>query len=168
MFETADELAELQRLLDAAAAHSNPHMRSIVTPERRLSAAQVVTYLQGTRHVALATVTANGEPRVSLLDALFLHGRFTMGTGAQAVRVRNLRTNRACSAVHMDGDRVAVVVNGRVEWITRDHRDHDWIVATWLATYGSDPYDLGDIVLFRIEPVSMWTFALHSDEFPEH
>jgi hypothetical protein len=67
MSETEDELAELQRLLDAAAAHSNPHMRSIVTPERRLSAAQVVTHLQGTRHVALATVTANGEPRVSLL-----------------------------------------------------------------------------------------------------
>jgi hypothetical protein len=168
MFETADELAELQRLLDAAAAHSNPHMRSIVTPERRLSAAQVVTYLQGTRNVALATVTANGEPRVSPLDALFIHGRFTMGTGAQAARVRNLRTNRACSAVHMDGDRVAVVVNGRVEWITRDHRDHDSIVATWLATYGSDPYDLGDIILFRIEPASMWTFALHPDEFPEH
>jgi hypothetical protein len=68
----------------------------------------------------------------------------------------------------MDGDRVAVVVNGRVEWITRDHRDHDSIVATWLATYGSDPYDLGDIILFRIEPASMWTFALHPDEFPEH
>ena len=101
-------------MFDASQARANSHMRSIVTPERRLTARQVVAYLQGTKHVAFATVTERGEPRVSPLDALFIHGRFTMGTGANAARVRHLRANPACSAVHMDGERIAVVANGRV------------------------------------------------------
>lgn len=50
-----------------------------MVPSANLSdraAEQVVRYLDGTRHVAFATVTPKGQPRVSLLDTLFLHGRF--------------------------------------------------------------------------------------------
>src|SRR5450756_1119306 len=101
MLETAEEIRELQRLFDATLGRANAHMLSIVTPERRLSARQVVAYLQGTRHVAFATVTLKGEPRVAPLDSLFIHGRFTMGTGGDAARIRNLRANPACSAAYM-------------------------------------------------------------------
>jgi hypothetical protein len=168
MLETPAEIAELQRLFDATLGKANPHMLRIVTPERRLSASQVVAYLQGTRHVAFATVTARGEPRVSPLDSLFIHGRFTMGTDAGAARVGNLRANPACSATHLDGDRIAVVVNGTVEWIGRDHPDHDEIYDVWRATYGADPYALSpDVVFFRIAPASMWAYASHPEEFPE-
>jgi hypothetical protein len=167
MFETEAEIAAIQRLIDATMARANPHMTGIVTPERRLSARQVCTYLQGTKHVAFATVTARGAPRVSPLDALFIHGRFTMGTAASATKIAHLLANPACSAVHMDGERVAVVVNGRVEWIGRDHPDHGLIHGTWTRTYGSDPYQWGDVVFFRIEPNSMWTFAADPSEFPD-
>src|SRR5512142_2354753 len=109
MFETDAEVARLQALFDATMASANPHMRSIVNAQRRLTARQVVTYLQGTRHVAFATVSPEGEPRVSPLDALFIHGRFTMSTGQRATKVRHLRANPACSAAHRDGDRIAVV-----------------------------------------------------------
>src|SRR5271157_1743861 len=156
MLESPEEIADLQRLFDTTLGRANTHMLGIVTPQRRLSARQVVAYLGGIRHVALATVTPKGEPRVSPLDSLFIHGRFTMGTGGAAARLRNLRANPACSAVHMDGERVAVVVNGTVEWIGRNHRDHDEVLDVWRATYGSDPYDLGPgVTLFRIEPASM-------------
>lgn len=168
MRESPAEIAALQRLFDATLRSPNAHMLSIVTPERRLSARQVVAYLQGTRHVAFATVTAKGEPRVSPLDALFIHGRFTMGTDAGAARVRNLRANPACSATYLEGDRIAVVVNGSVGWIGRDHTDHREIHAIWQATYGSDPYLLSpEVLFFRIVPVSMWAFALHPEDFPE-
>lgn len=168
MLETAAEIAELQRLFDTTLGRANRHMLSIVTPERRLSARQAVAYLQGTRHVALATVTPRGEPRVSPLDSLFIHGRFTMGTDAGAARVGNLRANPACSATHIDGDRIAVVVNGTAEWIGRDHPDHDAIHGVWQATYGADPYSLSpNVVLFRIAPVSMWAYASDPSEFPE-
>ena len=168
MFESEAEIAEMQRLFDDTLRRANPHMLSIVTPERRLSARQVAAFLQGTRHVALATVTAKGEPRVSPIDCLFIHGRFTMGTGGEAARLRHLRANPACSATYVEGDRVAVVVNGTVEWIGREHPDHCEIHGTWQATYGMDPYDLGPgVTLFRIAPASMWAFASQPEKFAD-
>lgn len=168
MFETEAELAELQAMFDAHLAHANPHMHSIVTPERRPSARQVARYLTGTKHVAFATVTSKGEPRVSPLDMLFIHGRFTLSTGGGTTKVQHLRANPACSAVHVDGDRIAVVANGTVEWIPHDHPDHDEIHRVWSETYESDPYSWGDgVVFFRIRPSSMWAYAAHPEEFPE-
>lgn len=168
MFETDAELAELDALFQAHLAHANPHMTGIVTPERRLNARQVARYLTGTRHVAFATVTSKGEPRVSPLDSLFVHGRFTLSTGGQATKLKHLRRNPACSAVHMDGDRIAVAVNGSVEWIPREHPDHDQIHRVWSENYESDPYSWGEgIVFFRIQPQTMWAYAFHPEEFPE-
>lgn len=167
MFETEAEIEMLQAMFDAHLARANKHMTNILTPDRRLTARQVVTYLQGTKHVAFATVTSKGEPRVSPLDALFIHGRFTLSTGIEATKISHLRRNPACSAVHVDGDRIAVAVNGTVEWITRDHPDHDEIHGAVMKNYESDPYDWGDIVLFRIEPATMWAYAFKTEEFPE-
>jgi uncharacterized pyridoxamine 5'-phosphate oxidase family protein len=166
MLESDREIEALQQLMDRTLARANAHMLSIVTPERRLTARQVVAYLTGTKHVAFATVDRRGRPRVSPLDALFIHGRYCAGTGAGAARVEHLRMQPACSAVHMDGDRVAVAVNGTIEWIGRDHPDHEELVGIWRETYGSDPYDLGDVVFFRIEPTSMWAFASKPSDFP--
>jgi hypothetical protein len=113
-------------------------------------------------------VNARGEPRVSPLDSLFIHGRFTLSTGGAATKLKHLRRNPACSAVHVDGDRIAVAVNGTVEWIGRDHADHDEIHRAWSNNYESDPYSWGDdIVFFRIQPKSMWAYAFHPEEFPE-
>jgi pyridoxamine 5'-phosphate oxidase-like protein len=168
VYESEAEIAELQRMFDAHLAGANPHMAGIVSPRRRLSARQVVRYLAGIRHVAFATVTEAGDPRVSPLDTLFIRGRFTLSTGGGAARLRHLRANPACSAVHMDADRIAVVANGTVEWIGRDHPDHDEIHEAWQQAYESDPYDWGDeIVLFRVQPRSMWAYAFHPEEFPE-
>jgi general stress protein 26 len=168
MFETEAELAELQAMFDAHLASANRHMTNIVTPDRRPTARQVATYLQGTKHVAFATVTSRGEPRVSPLDMLFIHGRFTLSTSASATKIRHLRANPACSAVHVDGDRIAVVANGVAEWIPRDHPDHDEIHRIWSKTYESDPYSWGEgVVFFRIKPASMWAYAFHPEEFPE-
>jgi hypothetical protein len=167
VFETESEMAELQAMFDAHLARANAHMLGIVTPERRLTARQVTTYLVGTRHVAFATVTSKGEPRVSPLDSLFIHGRFTMSTGGDTTRVAHLRRNPACSAVHMDGDRVAIVANGSVEWIPRDHADHAEIHGAWFAEYGNDPYGWGsNVVFFRLNPTSMWAYAFHPEQFP--
>jgi uncharacterized pyridoxamine 5'-phosphate oxidase family protein len=166
VYETADEIAHLQALMDATVARQNQHFLDIVKPERRLDAEQVVTYLRGLRHVAFATVTRRGEPRVAPLDAHFVHGRFTLGTGRGSARWRNLVRNPVCSAAHHVGDEVAVVVHGRAEELIRDHRDHDEVHGVWKAFYESDPYSWGDVVLFRIEPTAMWAFAMVAASFP--
>jgi hypothetical protein len=166
--ETGADLARMQELMDATLAKANPHMLEIVTPERRLNARQVAAYLQGVKHVAFGTVTAKGEPRVAPLDGVFVRGRFTLSSGGRSARVRNLRRNPACSGAHLVGDDVAVVVNGTAEFLERGHPDHDEVHGAWLRLYGSDPYSWGDdVVLWRVEPVSMWAFATRPADFPE-
>jgi hypothetical protein len=165
--ETPEEVQRLQALMDATHARANAHMTAIVKPERRLSAAQVVAYLQGLKHVAFGTVNARGEPRVAPLDGHFVHGRFTLSTGRGSARWRNLERNPACSAAHYVGDDVAVVVNGRVDELTRDHPEHDEVHDVWYAHYESSPYSWGDVVIFRVEPVSMWAYAMKPADFPE-
>jgi hypothetical protein len=64
MRETSEELSELQRLLDSSLAGSSEHLQSIVT-ERTMSAEELTRTLTGMCVLTLATVTANGEPRVS-------------------------------------------------------------------------------------------------------
>lgn len=47
MHETPDDLRELQRVLDESYARAGEHLRSIFTPERRMSAEEVVRTLRG-------------------------------------------------------------------------------------------------------------------------
>jgi uncharacterized pyridoxamine 5'-phosphate oxidase family protein len=168
MFESEDEIGELQALFDRTFAQANPHLAKIVKPERRLTARQVVRYLQGTKHVAFATVNERGEPRVAPLDGVFIRGRFTVSTGGRAARLRHLRANRACSAAHMDGDTIGIVVHGHATIIGRDDEGVDEIEPIWRDIYESSPFEWGEGVVFiRIEPSSMWAYAFHAEKFAE-
>jgi hypothetical protein len=168
MFETDHDVRELQALLDRTFSRANPHLASIVKRERRLNARQVVRYLQGTKHVAFATVNAKGEPRVAPLDGVFVRGRFTVSTGGRAARLEHLRANPACSAAHMVGDTVGIVVHGHATIIGRDDEGVDELEPIWRDIYGSSPFEWGEGVVFmRIEPTSMWSYAFHAENFPE-
>jgi uncharacterized pyridoxamine 5'-phosphate oxidase family protein len=168
MFETEAEIQELDALIDRTFARANEHLRNIAKPARRLNARQVVRYLQGTKHVAFATVNERGQPRVAPLDGVFIHGRFTVSTGGAAARLRHLRANPACSAAHMDGDTVGIVVHGHATILERGDDGVGEIEPVWREIYGSSPFEWGDGVVFmRIEPTSMWTYAFHPDNFPE-
>jgi len=168
MFETDAEIAELDALFDRTLAHANAHLLEIVKPERRLNARQVVRYLQGTKHVAFGTVNEHGEPRVAPLDGVFIHGRFTVSTGGKAARLRHLRANPACSAAHVDGDTVGIVVNGHVRIFGRGDDGVEAIEPVWRDIYESSPFEWGEgVVLMRIEPTSMWAYAFHPERFPE-
>ena len=168
MHESAADVRELQTLLDRTFARANEHLAEIVTPERRLSARQVVRYLQGTKHVAFATVNAKGEPRVAPLDGVFIHGRFTVSTGGRAARLAHLRANPACSAAHVNGDTVGIVVHGHAEIIGRESEGVEEIEPVWRDIYASSPFEWGEGVVFmRIRPTSMWAYAFHPRNFPE-
>jgi pyridoxamine 5'-phosphate oxidase-like protein len=168
VYESEDDLSRLQELLDRTFARANPHLASIVSPERRLNARQVVRYLQGTKHVAFATVNERGEPRVAPIDGVFVRGRFTVSTGARAARLRHLRANPACSAVHMDGDVVGIAVNGRASILEEGDAGADELDRVWTVIYGSSPFSWGEGVAFmEIAPTSMWAYAFHPENFPE-
>jgi uncharacterized pyridoxamine 5'-phosphate oxidase family protein len=168
MLESETDIQELQELIDRTFARANPHLANIVSPKRRLSAQQVVRYLQGTKHVAFATVNERGEPRVAPLDGVFIRGRFTVSTGGHAARLVHLRANPACSAAHVDGDTIGIVVHGRATIIGRDDEGVEEIEPVWHDIYESSPFDWGEGVVFmRIEPSSMWAYAFHPENFPE-
>jgi uncharacterized pyridoxamine 5'-phosphate oxidase family protein len=115
MHENPDELASLQRLLDNSAAGAGPHLRSIITDDRRLSAEEVVRRLPGMFLVALATVTTDGRPLVGPVDGYFLHGSVYFSSGRNSVRVRHLALRPAISATHVPSQDLAVTVHGRAE-----------------------------------------------------
>lgn len=111
MRESPDDMNRLQQLLDKSAADVGPHLRGIITDDRRLTAQQVCQRWQGMRLLALATVTADGRPLVSPVDRYLLHGSFYLSS----VRMRHLAARPAVSATHLAGEELAVTVHGRAE-----------------------------------------------------
>jgi nitroimidazol reductase NimA-like FMN-containing flavoprotein (pyridoxamine 5'-phosphate oxidase superfamily) len=111
--ETDDDLAHLQDLLDLSAERAGSHLREIITPERRLTAAELSERLTGMRLLALATVTADGRPLVGPVDGIFYRGAFHFGSSSDSVRIAHLRVRPAVSATHLPGEEMAVTVHGR-------------------------------------------------------
>jgi nitroimidazol reductase NimA-like FMN-containing flavoprotein (pyridoxamine 5'-phosphate oxidase superfamily) len=111
--ETADDLAELDRLLDRSYESAGAHLRSIHTPGRRLTAEQVAERLVGMRLLVLATVSRDGRPLTSPVDGVFYRGRFHFGTDPASVRWRQLVASPAVSATHLPSEDWSVVVHGR-------------------------------------------------------
>lgn len=164
MRETAADLERLQSLLDDSAARAGPFLRnSFQIPEHSLSAAQLAAHLQGSLTVALATVTAGGEPRVAPINALFYRGAFRVPTVAQAARARHLAQRPGASLTYFEGTELAVIVHGHAAAIASDHPDfapldelqvstgnqspREWagtgiyltVLATTIHTYAQDP-----------------------------
>src|SRR5215210_2161578 len=123
MHETDEDLRELQDLLDRSHAGAGPHLRSIFSDERRIPAAELAALLPGVQVLALATVTARGEPRVAPVDGLFFRGHWHFGSAENSARFRHIRARPAVSATHMRGEELAVVVHGRAREI--DPRAHE-------------------------------------------
>jgi len=115
MFETSDELGELQQLLDRSAAAAGPHLSGIITDERRLTAEAVSRRLPGMRLLVVATTTRDGRPLVGPVDGYLLHGSFHFSSGRDSVRMRHLAARPAISATHIPGDELAITVHGRAE-----------------------------------------------------
>ncbi len=74
--ETLGEIEALQRVLDTSANSAGPHLRQVITDDRRLRAAEVCDELQGMRLQVVATVTADGRPLVGPVEGYFIHGEF--------------------------------------------------------------------------------------------
>jgi hypothetical protein len=115
VLETAEETDRLQRVLDDSAGGAGPHLREILTEERRLSARDLCARLTGMRLLTVATVTADGRPLAGPVDGYFLHGTFWFSSGRESVRMRHLAARPAVSATHLPGEELAVTVHGRAD-----------------------------------------------------
>lgn len=160
MHETADEIAALQELLDASIASDNEHLLAIMTPERRLTAEQMLPLLHGMQVLVVATATADGRPLTSCVDGHFLHGRWVFTTDASATKARHLAARPAVSATHVRGEELGIFTHGTAERLTPGHPAYAEVEDHLTTHYGSSPSTWApDIAYLRIEPRWMLAYA---------
>lgn len=168
MHETPADLAALQELLDRSYEAAGPHLRGIITPERRLSAEQVAERLTGMCLLALATVTADGRPIVGPVDGIFLRGAFHFGSSPDSVRFRHIRARPQVSATHLPGEELAVTVHGRA--VPVDVRAESGaglrrtLLEVYVPRYGPEWEEFLDSgpVYARIDAERMFTFHMEA------
>lgn len=166
MHETEEDLARLQELLDRSHAAGGSHLRSIITPERRLNAAELVERLQGMCLLVLATVTADGRPLTGPVDGIFYRGAFHFGSSPESVRLRHIRARPQVSATHLPGEELSVTVHGTAVPVDVTDPSNAGFRQTVLDVYGprygaewEQFLDSGPSYL-RIEAGKMFTFHM--------
>jgi hypothetical protein len=166
VFETPAELDAVQRLLDASFARASEHLKSIMEPQRRLSAERLSAELPSPAVLNIASVTARGEPRVSAVDGHFLHGHWYFTTADQSPKARQLRARPAISASYTPRDGYGVFCHGTaVELPPGDERQ--MLVDHFVQTYGMSPEVWGSIYYARVDASWLVGFAMTDDEMAQ-
>jgi nitroimidazol reductase NimA-like FMN-containing flavoprotein (pyridoxamine 5'-phosphate oxidase superfamily) len=165
--ETAEDLAELQALLDRSYARAGKHLLRIHTPDRRLSAEQIAERLQGMVLLALATSSADGRPVVGPVDGVFFRGAFHFGSAPDSVRFRHIAKRPQVSATHLPGEELAVTVHGRAEPVDISAGAFrqtllDIYVPRYGETWADDFLDTGPMYA-RIDAERMFAFHMQPE-----
>lgn len=167
MTHTADDLSALQTLLDRSFAAASEHLRSIMTPERRLSAERLVAALPCPAVLNIATVTARGEPRVSAVDGHFLRGHWYWTTATASPKARQLDARPAISVSFTPRDGFGVFAHGTATRLgPRDERDV--LIEHYRDVYGMGPDDWGTEVSYvRVDASWLVAFAMTDAEIAQ-
>ncbi len=168
MHETAADLARIQDILDRSHDTAGRHLRSVITPERRLTAEQVAARLQGMCLLALATVTAGGHPLVGPVDGILYRGDLHFGSAPDSVRFQHIRRRPQVSATHLPGEELAVTVHGRARIVDvaapENAELRSTLLGIYVPRYGAEWERFLDsgVVYARIDAHRMFTFHMPS------
>jgi hypothetical protein len=166
MHETRADVTALQELLDRSYESAGPHLRRIITPERRVEAEELVERLAGMRLLALATVTRDGRPIIGPVDGIFYRGAFHFGSAPDAVRIRHLRARPDVSATHVPHEDFAVTVHGRAVPVdiapAGDTAFRQALLDVYVPRYGPEWVEFLDSgpTYTRIDAKRMFTFQM--------
>jgi hypothetical protein len=162
--ETPEDTRALQELLDRSYARAGAHLRSITTPERRVSAEQLVAQLTGMCLLVVATVTADCRPIAGPLDGIFYRGAFHFGTAPDSLRYRHLLARPQVSATHLPREEFAVNVHGRAVPAEVAGGFRETLLEVYVPRYGADWEQFLDSgpVYMRIDAERMFTFHMRS------
>ncbi|MDA8374052.1 MAG: pyridoxamine 5'-phosphate oxidase family protein [Actinomycetota bacterium] len=170
MDETPLEFEKLRQLLDRSAETAGAHLRSVITPDRRLSAPHLCERLQGMRLLVVATVTRDGRPLAGPVDGYFFHGSWYFGSARGSARMRHLEARPGVSATHLVGEDFAVTVHGRAELFDIAGPVHPELREAMLAHYlplqgpaFAEWLEKSDLLGARIEASKMFTFYAGAD-----
>lgn len=166
MHETAEDLARLQRLLDVSYDAAGDHLRSIITPERRVTADELVARLTGMCLLVLATVSADGRPFTAAVDSIFHRGSFYFGSSPDSLRFRHIRGKPAVSATHLPSEAFSVSVHGRavhVDVSASGQADvRQALIDVYEPLYGEgwEAFLDSGVTYARIDAARMFTFSM--------
>lgn len=122
---TMDDLAWLQQRLDDSYRRAGEHLAGIHTGPARVPATELVDRLPGMHVMVVATVSADGRPFSSPVDAFLHHGRVLFGTADTALRARHLRARPQVSVTYVDGERLVLTMHGRARGVDMGGADRD-------------------------------------------
>jgi nitroimidazol reductase NimA-like FMN-containing flavoprotein (pyridoxamine 5'-phosphate oxidase superfamily) len=164
--ETAADLVRLQRLLDESYETAGDHLRSIITPERRVAAEDLVERLNGMCLLVLATVSADGRPFAAPVDSIFHRGSFYLGSSPDSLRFRHIRGNPAVSATHVPSEAFSVSVHGRAALVdvgsSGEADVRQALIDVYVPLYGTGWEGFLDsgVAYARIDAERMFTFSM--------
>jgi Pyridoxamine 5'-phosphate oxidase len=164
--ETEADLLALQELLDRSYEQAGRHLRSIITPARRVPARELAKRLQGMVLLTLATVSADGHPLAGPVDGIFYPGSFHFGSSPDSVRFRHIRRRPHVSATHLPGEDFAVSVHGRALELDLRAAANTGLRSTLIGVYvprygpGWETFLDSGPVYARIEAASMFSFSM--------
>jgi hypothetical protein len=118
-----DQLAALQALIDRSVRTATPAVGdSLAYPERQMTAAELVEFLQGTRMLAMATVGPAGQPHLAPVHAELTGTMLRLVVYENTVRRQDLRANpRVAFTTWRDG--AAVLLYGRAREVPGSGRE---------------------------------------------
>ena len=161
MHETPADIRALQDLLDRSYDAAGPHLRSITSPERRVSAEDLAERLTGMCLLVVATVTRDCRPIAGPLDGIFYRSAFHFGTAPNSVRYRHLLARPQVSATHLPREEFAVNVHGRAVPVEIAGGFRETLLEVYVPRYGADWEQFLDSgpVYMRIDADRMFTFG---------
>lgn len=168
MYETSEEIEQLQALLDRSIEQAGTFLReSFEMPAHSLSVQQLLHLWQGLQTVALATATKKGHPLVSPIGALLYHGRFYIPTVATALRTQHVLQRPAVSFTYYQDNDLAVIAHGESTVIRPDDPQFAALEAFQREMSGSSVLEWGEGIFLHVTPRVIYTYARYPERFPE-
>lgn len=167
MKHSPEELDRLQALLTRSIAQAGEHLRrTFELPDHALSAAQLARYLDQPRGVALATVTAKGEPRVAPVASVFYRAAFHIPTTTTAARATHVRSRPAVSLTHWVSDVVSIIGHGSAAQLPPEHPDVAALDQIYRPPWWLAVRERQEGIYLRVEAAVLYTWAREPGEFP--
>jgi len=121
---SADVLQPIQRVLDRSRSGAGQAIRDTFDrPDRQMTALEFVTFWNGSRLKAMATVGKTGAPHIAPVHAEFVNGRLRSTIYENAVRRRDLRDNPRVALTTWGAHGAAAIVYGRAREVASSLRE---------------------------------------------
>jgi hypothetical protein len=166
LFETEQELAGLQRLLDESFQRAGERHYAIWEPGNTLTAVQLSGF-RGIKLMAIATVNSDGEPRVAPRSAAFLHGKFYLAANTASVMIKRLSRKPLVGITYFE-NHLMIVAHGKAVPFRRGTPGFDALSPEWERAFMGGASALEGVdILIGVDAANMLAYANRPERYPD-